>query len=444
MNRETPQSLTGKNIRVVVIGAGFVGVSTAIWLQREGCDVTLIDKGGTQDRASFGNAGVLASSSVVPVTMPGLIGKAPGMLLNRNEPVFLRWSYLLKLLPWALSYLSHANEKDARRIAAALTPIIGNSLEDHRALAAGSAAARRIKPCDFSVLYKNREAFLQDPLPWDIRRSNGFSWTERQGVERSEHEPVFDAAWDFMTVLDGHGQITDPGAYLDDLIAHFIEEGGLLRREEVTDIAHENRQVSGVRTCSEFVPASAVAITAGAWSPLLSKKLGITIPLEAESGYHVEYWGASKMPTSPTLVPGRKFILTPMEGRLRVAGAVEFGGLENDGSEQPWGLIKTGVEKLLPELQYESQTRWIGHRPAPVDSIPIIDELPTVSGVYMGCGHQHVGLTGSARTGQLLAKLMTGKVPQMAMDAYRIDRFTTPGKWLGLTTRTRFKSMETS
>ncbi len=414
---------------VVVIGAGMVGVSTALWLQRSGLSVTLVDKAKGDERASYGNAGVLASSSIVPVTMPGLLGKAPRMLLNKEEPIFVRWPYLLKMLPWAIRYLAHANEADARRIAAALTPIIGNSLEDHLKLSAGTGAEHLIRPCDFSVLFKDRKTFLKDPLPWNIRQSNGFTWTELEGADRSSYDPVLNPAFNFMAVLGKHGQITDPGCYLQTLTDYFLKQGGKLLREAVIDIAHQDGKVTGVRTSTYVLPATSVAITAGAWSPLLTKKLGVTIPLQAESGYHVEFWGTSKMPKSPTLVPSGKFILTPMAGRLRVAGAVEFGGLDNVGTEQPKALLRAGVQRIIPGLTYDEQTEWIGHRPAPTDSIPVIDRIPHIDGVFVGCGHQHVGLTGSARTGEILAELISGKSPQLDMSAYRIDRFNTPASW---------------
>jgi D-amino-acid dehydrogenase len=95
--------------RVVVIGGGIVGLSTAIWLARSGAAVTIIDPGVARKPASFGNAGVLASCSVVPVTVPGLIGKAPFMLLDPNSPLFVRWRYFGKLAPWLVRYLRNAN-----------------------------------------------------------------------------------------------------------------------------------------------------------------------------------------------------------------------------------------------------------------------------------------------------------------------------------------------
>ena len=417
------RSSPSQTLPILVIGGGMVGIATAIWLQRDGHDVTLIDKGAPEDRASYGNAGVLASASVLPAVMPGIVSKLPKMVLSRKEPLFLRWGYLPRLLPWAMKYLAHANEGDARRIATAMKPIIGTSFEDHMALTEGTSARRHIKPCDFAVLYKDRAAFAQDHLAWDIRRDLGFAWTENAGAERVSYDPAFNNSFDFVAALSGHGQITDPGAYMADLRDHLVSGGAKIIRAEVTDVLHSDGRVTGVMTADGPVAGRSVAITAGAWSPLLTRKLGVRIPVTAESGYHVEFWEPSFMPRRPTLVPGKKLLFSPMQGRLRVAGAVELGGLQNTGREAGFRLIRSALNEMLPGLRYTRETRWFGHRPAPTDSIPVIDAMPGFTGLFLGFGHQHVGLTGSARTGQLLAQLLSGKRPNNDLRPYRVSRF---------------------
>ena len=103
MAEENPQA---KAKTVAVIGAGIVGVATAVWLQRDGFDVVLIDKAGPAEGTSYGNAGVLASCSIVPVTVPGLMMKAPGMVLDPMSPLFLKWGYVPRLMPWLMRYIS--------------------------------------------------------------------------------------------------------------------------------------------------------------------------------------------------------------------------------------------------------------------------------------------------------------------------------------------------
>ncbi|MEO9897241.1 MAG: FAD-binding oxidoreductase [Paracoccaceae bacterium] len=408
---------------VVVVGGGMVGVATAIWSLRKGNKVTLIDKGAPGDRSSYGNAGVLASASVLPVTMPGLIGKIPKMVLSASEPIFVRWPYLPRLIPWALRYLAYATAPKARRIAAALQPIIGNSLEDHLALAKGTEAQRHIKPTDFAVLYNDRSAYENDAFGWQIREDLGFEWTEHEEAARHDYDPVLNQEFGFLASLKNHGQITDPGAYMHDLRTYFETSGGIILNREVDDITHQAGRATGVMTDQGLVSADRVAITAGAWSPLLTKKLGVNIPVEAESGYHLEFWDPSFLPRVPTIVPSKKLIFSPMKGRLRVAGAVEFGGLENQGQDKVFELLRDALKEVLPGFTYSKETRWFGHRPAPIDSVPIIDELDNVKGVFLGFGHQHVGLTGSARTGQILAQLMSGKRPNIDLAPYRASRF---------------------
>ncbi|MDO6589428.1 FAD-dependent oxidoreductase [Loktanella sp. D2R18] len=409
---------------VIVVGGGMVGIATAIWSLHEGNAVTLIDKSAPEDRASYGNAGVLASASVLPVTMPGLLTKLPKMVLSRTEPIFLRWLYLPRIALWATRYLSHANATDVRRISSALFPIVGNSLEDHFALSKGTEAEAFIKPCDFAVLYKDRDTFLKDAFGWKIRSDLGFKWSEHDGANRDSYDPVFNKSLGFLAALAGHGQITDPAGYMEALRKYLVAAGGRILSAEVTNILHENGHATGVMTTDGPVTADRIAITAGAWSPLLTKKLGVKIPVEAETGYHIEFWDPSFVPRVPTLVPSKKLIFSQMKGRLRVAGAVEFGGLKNKGQDKVFELLKAATKDVLPDLTYSKETRWVGHRPAPTDSVPIIDELSTIKGVFLGFGHQHVGLTGSARTGQILAQLISGKRPNIDLTPYSAARFT--------------------
>jgi len=90
--------------KVIVAGAGINGVSSAIWLQRAGHDVILVDRAGPASGTSYGNAGVLAAGSIIPITTPGLLAKIPKMLFNSNAPLFVRWGYLPKAIPFLSRY----------------------------------------------------------------------------------------------------------------------------------------------------------------------------------------------------------------------------------------------------------------------------------------------------------------------------------------------------
>jgi D-amino-acid dehydrogenase len=409
---------------IAIIGAGIVGVSTAIWLQRDGHKVILIDREGPAAGASHGNGGVLASCSIIPVAVPGLLRKAPGMLFSPDQPLFMKWSYLPKLMPWLVSFLKTTNETAVRRRAAALAPIIGDSLADHQALAAGTGAEKWIEPSDYLFLYRDRAHYDSDALGWSVRKEHGFAWEILEGEAFRAYDPIFAQTIGLAARVGDHGRIRDPGAYVKALAAHAEAQGAKFIRAEVTDFVRENGQVTGVRAGGETIACDAVALCTGAWSKVLAAKLGLNAPLESERGYHLELWEPSVMPRAPVMVASGKFVATPMEGRLRLAGVVEFGGLDAPPSRAPFDLLERNIRAAIPGLTWKKTVEWMGHRPSMADSIPVIGEVPNLAGAFVAFGHDHVGLTGGPRTGRIVAQLMSKTTPNIDLSPYSPARFS--------------------
>ena len=418
-----PEKTSKAGKTVAVIGAGIVGVSTAIWLQRDGHDVILIDKAGPGEGTSHGNGGVLASCSIVPVTVPGLLAKAPRMLFDPNQPLFLKWSYLPKLAPWLIRYLGNANAEAVQRRATALNQIIGDSLADHQALSAGTGAEKWVVPSDYLFLYNDRAHYESDAFGWSVRKAHGFEWDLLEGEAFRAYDPAYGPVLDCAARLKDHGRIADPGRYVKDLAAHAEANGARILIGEASDIVRENGRVSGVRVGGETVACDAAVLATGVWSGPLAKKLGIDVPLESERGYHLELWEPNIMPRSPVMVASGKFVATPMEGRLRLAGIVEFGGLDAPPSRAPYALLKKNIEAAIPGIAWKETREWMGHRPSVADSIPVIGAVPGVEGAFLGFGHDHVGLTGGPKTGRLLAQLVSGRSPNMDLAPYSPTRF---------------------
>ena len=409
---------------IAIIGAGIVGVSTAIWLQRDGHKVILIDREGPAAGASHGNGGVLASCSIIPVAVPGLLRKAPGMLFSPDQPLFMKWSYLPKLMPWLISFLKTTNETAVRRRAAALAPIIGDSLADHQALAAGTGAEKWIEPSDYLFLYRDRAHYDSDALGWSVRKEHGFAWEILEGEAFRAYDPIFAQTIGLAARVGDHGSIRDPGAYVKALAAHAEAHGAKFIRAEVTDFVRENGQVTGVRAGGETIACDAVALCTGAWSKVLASKLGLKAPLESERGYHLELWEPSVMPRAPVMVASGKFVATPMEGRLRLAGVVEFGGLDAPPSRAPFDLLERNIRAAIPGITWKKTVEWMGHRPSMADSIPVIGEVPNIAGAFVAFGHDHVGLTGGPRTGRIVAQLMSKTTPNIDLSPYSPARFS--------------------
>ncbi|EBA15694.1 D-amino-acid dehydrogenase [Roseobacter sp. SK209-2-6] len=410
------------NAPVIVIGAGIIGASTALWLKRTGHEVTLIDKGEPGMGASFGNGCILASCGVVPVTTPGLLPKGPKYLLDPSFPLFIKWSYGPKLLPWLTRYLSHANDKDTRRIAQSLSQITGDSVEQHKALTAGTPAAKWIQESDYNFAYPDRAAFEADAYVWELRREAGFVPELIEGPAVQEYEPALTPEVSLLAINKNHGFILNPAGYIRDLVTLLQEMGGRFIKAEVKDFDLSGGQVCAVDTSEGRFECSQAVLSAGVWSKPLMQKLGINVPLEAERGYHVLYKEPSIQPKSPMMIAAGKFVATPMDQGLRCAGIVEFGGLGETPSKAPLALLRRKVQETFPNMRAAGEEEWLGFRPAPSDSLPLIGEVGS-SGVYTAFGHHHIGLTGGAKTGRMVANMISGQPMNLDMSPYAPNRF---------------------
>lgn len=409
--------------KVAVIGAGIVGVSTAIWLQRAGHSVTLIDREGPAGGTSYGNAGVLAAGSVVPVSVPGLWRKAPGMLFDPKQPLFVKWSYFPRLLPFLFKFLRAGSEEKVQHISKSLALMLHDTAAQHIALVEGTGAEKFISTGDYVYGYADEAYYKKDAFGWRIRRERDVQIEEMLPERIAEYDPVMAGRFGFAVRCGEHGRISDPGAYVRTLAAHFEREGGEFIQADVSDISLTDGKATSVHTSDGTIDADDIVLATGVWSGPLAAKLGIKVPLESERGYHIEFVNPSIVPRSPIMVASGKFVLTPMDGRLRCAGIVEFGGLDAAPSRRPFELLREKTLELLPELKYERIDEWMGHRPSTSDSLPLIGNCEGASNVWLGFGHQHVGLSGGPKTGRWLSQLISGQTPNVDLAPMSPNRF---------------------
>lgn len=406
----------------VIVGAGIVGVSAALWLVRAGHRVTLLDKSAPGEGTSHGNAGVLAACAMVPVTTPGLLAKAPKMLFSSEFPLFMRWSYLPKLAPWLYRYLSFANDADTQRIAERLNYIVGDSVEQHQDLAGNSKADKWLVPSEYQFAYRSKAEFDADSYAWNLRREHGFVPELIDGPAVQEKEPALCSDIKLLAVMKDHGHIRSPGRYVKALAEVFQDAGGIFQQASVQDIEIVNDKVKSVITDQGRISCDSVVLAMGIWSGPLATKLGLNIPMESERGYHVIFKNPSQQVSCPTMITYGKFVATPMYDGMRCAGMVEFGGLEAGPSKAPIDFLMRNFKTTFPDVTYGETEEWLGHRPAPTDSLPFVGQIRN-TGIYTGFGHQHIGLTGGPKTGRIIAGLITGEQNEAELQAFRPDRF---------------------
>lgn len=410
-------------MKVVVCGAGVNGIACALRLRREGVDVTLIDRAEPASGTSYGNAGVLASGSVIPVSVPGLATKAPVMLFDATAPLFLRWGYLPKLAPFLLRFLSHGTTAHVTRYAKAMTFLLQDSVAQHQALATGTSGADFIGKEDYCFAYDDSKAFEADRWAWALREELGHRFEVLSAADFAKHDPLYKGRFHTVVRCQDHGRISDPGRYLRALFDAFRALGGAFIKAEVTELKRGSAGISSLETTAGPIEADRYVFTLGPWSGRVASELGLNVPFEAEGGYHIELINPSHMPRQPVMVASGKFVITPMEGRVRLAGVVDFGGLDGPDNVAALDLLKRNAATLLPNLTYDRIDSWHGYRPTTANSLPLIGQLDAVPNAYVGFGHQHVGLTGGAKTGALLADLIVGRSPNVDLAAFNPNAY---------------------
>jgi D-amino-acid dehydrogenase len=417
----------GTGRRVGVIGAGMVGVCAARWLQRDGHSVFLIEPGNPGEGASFGNAGAFNGSSVTPVAMPGVIRQVPGWLKDPLGPLSLRWQYLPTILPYLARMVRSATPEKVRSQARALRPLIAPTVPLVRELARDAGAEHLIHQRGHLYVYRSAEALEKDALAWALRRENGVEIDEFDADELRQLEPVLSREYVRGLLVRENGHTSNPHGLVTRLVEQFRREGGEIVRARALGFRLDGKRLTAIRTDDGDLPADAAIVCAGAHSKPLAAALGDKIPLETERGYHLMIRDPEVMPRIPTADADGKFVATPMELGLRLAGTVELAGLKAPPDWRRSRILLTQARRMLPGLAAEHPedriTTWMGHRPALPDSLPVLGPSRSSPDVIYAFGHGHIGMTSAPMTGRVVADLVAGRPAPIDISPFAAGRF---------------------
>ncbi len=420
-------------MHVAVIGAGIVGSCTAAWLQRDGHRVTIVDPRDAGDACSFGNAGSLSPSACLPVGMPGIWRNLPTWLLDPLGPLTVRWSYLPVALPWLVRLLRHSSRPGVERIAGALRGLLAPIFDCYEPLLAHAQAQSLVRRTGCLYVFSSGETAGRWQWGMNLRRSLG---VELQDIERGELEalePDLKGRFRFGILAPENGSTVDPQALVRAIHARCLLDGAVHRRQAVRDI--EPARPAGGRSGrvdtlllddGSRLPVDGVVLCAGAWSRRLARRVGIDAPLESQRGYHVTVASANLSLRHTVMAVEHNLMVNPMAMGLRLAGSVEFAGLDAPPDyRRAQALLDKGKE-LFPHLDTTRTSQWMGHRPCMPDSVPVVGPAPNHPGLWLAVGHGHLGLTDSVNTARRIADQMLGSVPTSACSSQGIAQ-SNPG-----------------
>ncbi len=410
--------------RIIVIGAGVVGLAVAWHLAKSGAEVTVLDPEEPGSGASSGNAGAISGGSVAPLAMPGVLRQVPGMLLNPAGALRIPPDYLFRLIPWLSRFVASARPARVAAIAQALSLLQHGATEQHRAMLAAEGAADLLSETGQLQLYFDDEHYKKDAAGWALRQSHGQCITLLRGADLHDFQPGLSPAYQLGVYSPDQGASANPRRHAQAFQRGVERMGGVVLRGAAQAIITEGGRAVGVATDAGPLRAEYTVLAAGAWSAELLRPLGYNIPLESQRGYHVMLPAPGLALERPVVAADRKAFISPMEMGLRVAGTVEFGGLTRKPDPRRAAYLLDDVKRVFPGISTAgSEGFWMGHRPCLPDSLPVIGPVAKWPGLWCAFGHGHLGLTGSAPTGALLARAMLGPAPNIPLAPYAPERF---------------------
>jgi D-amino-acid dehydrogenase len=413
-------------MKIGIIGGGINGLFSAYYLQKEGHEVTIIEQGDLSDSCSHGNAGMIVPSHIIPLAAPGMIAKGMKWMLSSTSPFYIRPRMSGALVKWGWLFYKNSTEANVQKS----IPILR----------------------DISLLSKT--------LYQDFQRENhfDFGWHERGlmmlfQTQNMAHEEAEGAAiankagieahvlnakevqgFEPNTTVNAIGGVFYPGdaqlnpnLLVSNLKNHLNTEGvTFLYQTEVKGFEFKNQTVTSILTEKGKLDFDEIVIAVGAWSGVLSKKLGISLPLQGGKGYSMMFEGLGDQIKIPTIMLEARATATPMGSALRCAGTMEIAGIDLSVNMNRVKGIVQGVNSFYPDLKVDLPQKeqvWSGLRPCSPDGLPYIGRLKTLKNVTIATGHGMMGLSLGPATGKLVSEIVGQKKLSMGIQELNPNRF---------------------
>ncbi|NTF44709.1 FAD-binding oxidoreductase [Rhizobium rhizogenes] len=408
---------------VIVIGAGVIGLSTAIAAQSRGLTVVVVDREGPAAGASAGNAGAFAFTDILPLASPGILKKAPKWLLDPLGPLSVPPAYALKIAPWMFRFWRACQPSRVAHAIAAQTSLMDLSKVELEPFLAATETLSMLRKEGNLQVYESEAEFRASLPGWEVRRNHGIEFQHLKSDEMAAIQPGLASRFILGTFTPGWYSIADPKLYTLALAQHFCSRGGLIETAEISALRPVSGGVEVVATDGKVREARKVVLAAGAFSHRIAKTLGEHIPLETERGYNTTLPADAFDLRTQVTFGGHGFVVSKLSTGIRVGGAVELGGLTLPANFRRSEAMLQKARSFLTGLKPEGGVQWMGFRPSLPDSLPAIGRARATPDVLYAFGHGHLGLTQSAGTARLVADLLTGQTPPIDLASFSPQRF---------------------
>lgn len=404
---------------------------SARYLLQRGFRVTIVDRSSPADEGcSFGNAGYVCPSHIIPLAAPGMVRTALRMMLNPASPFYVKPRIDRDLFSWSWKFLRSANAAHVERSVPLLRDLNVASRTCYDQFAALPGNDFELKHNGLLMLCKTPQTLEHEVKLADRANATGVEARVLDAQQTAELEPATPLDILGSVYFPGDCHIT-PGKLMACLRARVAEAGATFRwNTELTGLATNGRRITSARVPGGEIPADEFVLCAGSWSPLLARQLGLTLPIQAGKGYSLTLPNPRKLPRIPSILTEARVAVTPMGTSLRFGGTMEIAGINSNISPRRVQQIIRSVPAYFPEFtpqDFAGIAPWCGLRPCSPDGLPYVGRTRACENLTVATGHAMIGISLGGITGKLIGQVLGGETPEIDLAMLSPDRFSRNG-----------------
>jgi D-amino-acid dehydrogenase len=413
-------------MKVTIVGGGVIGLCCAYYLNKEGYEVTVIDRNDITDGCSFGNMGYISPSHFIPLASPGIISQGLRWMLSPSSPFYIKPRLNVALLKWGMTFWKNANAEKVKENIPHLNDLL--QLSRHLMNDIKTDLNGRFEMIEKGIwtLYKTEKTAEHEKHLAEQGEQLGLKTIVCTAAEVQVREPEveLDILGGVLWLDDCH---LDSSKFMKALHDHLKKNGvRFLLNTEVIAFEKNDKKITGVFTHKEKIEADEVVIATGSWMPAAAKLAGINLLMQPGKGYSVVYEGLEKNLQHPSILVEARTAMTPIDRWLRIGGTMELSGHSDNILPKRVEAIYAAVKKYFPKWDIEKpdlSKAWFGYRPVTPDGMPYIGKHSKFSNLSFAGGHAMLGVSAAAATGKIINEIIGHQPTSIDISAFDVGRF---------------------
>ncbi len=410
--------------KVVIIGGGIIGLCSAYYLLKEGHNVTVIDQYDISSGASFVNAGYISPSHVTPLAAPGIVAAGLKMMFNQASPFYLKPRFDIELFKWAWNFNKSATVKNVKYATPIIRDLTVFSLELFQEMKKNKLFDFHLEKKGLLMAYQTTKFEDKEAHLAEVGKQQGLNVKHINKAALKEMEPEMEAAGAFYYLDDLH---TTPDDFMRGMYGYLKLNGvKFYINEEVIGFEKNNQNITHLITEKQQLNCDELVVASGSWTPIIAKKLGIKMLIQAGKGYRINVKRKTGI-NYPSILSELNTAVSPMDGFTRFGGTMEIAGINSTINKVRVKQIASNAKAFYPNITItddEISKAACGLRPVSPDGLPFIGRSKKLNNVSFATSHAMMGWSQGHATGKLISEIISEKKLSQNIDPFSIERFS--------------------